>query len=317
MLTFVFIQSGHLNSKSVLYYFCIMKHKGIILAGGAGTRLYPASLPISKILLPVYDKPMIYYPLSVLISAGIDEILIITNKRDEENFKYTLGDGSKFGVKIQYKIQQIPKGVAESLLIAEDFLQNHPLVLILGDNIFYGGNFNKILKKAITDNKYATIFGCYSKTPQKFGVIELDEYGNVISIEEKPKKPKSNYAVSGLYIYNNDAVRLAKQLVPSVRGELEITDLNNLYLNLFELKAVLFEKDIFWQDTGTFDSMLEAALFIKNEECKTGQKIGCIEEAAIKTGFISQEKCFENISIYPKNQYYDYVYQFEGDKKYV
>lgn len=288
-----------------------MNYKGIILAGGAGTRLYPASLPISKILLPVYDKPMIYYPLSVLISAGIRDILIVTNKDDAKNFKKVLKDGSHLGIKIQYKIQYEPKGIAESFILAQDFLKDSNCVLILGDNIFYGKDFINTFKIALKENLYATIFGCYTNTPQKFGVIELDNENNVISLEEKPSSPKSNYAAAGLYIYNNDVVKLAKQLVPSSRGELEITDLNKLYLKNYKLKAVLLDKNVFWQDTGSFDSLLETSLFIKNEEKETGQKIGCIEESALKSGFITGECCLNNVISKRKNEYYDYIFSLK------
>lgn len=294
-----------------------MSYKGIILAGGAGTRLYPASLPISKILLPIYDKPMIYYPLSTLISAGIKDILIVTNKDDAKNFERVLGDGSGLGVQIEYKIQYEPKGIAESFILAEDFLGQSKCVLILGDNIFYGKNFVNILKKAMSENVEATIFGCYTDTPERFGVIEFDKDNNVVSIEEKPSITKSNYAAAGLYIYNNDVVDFAKQLTPSARGELEITDLNKLYLKRSGLKAVLLDKKVFWQDTGSFDSLLETSLFIKNEECKTGQKIGCIEEAALKSGFITGECCLNNVVSKKKNEYYNYIFQLEELKKHA
>lgn len=294
-----------------------MIYKGIILAGGAGTRLYPASLPISKILLPVYDKPMIYYPLSTLISAGIKEILIVTNKDDAKNFERVLGNGSDLGVHIEYKIQYEPKGIAESFILGQDFIKDSGCVLILGDNIFYGKNFINILKQSMKENSHATIFGCYTDTPEKFGVIEFDEKNNVISLEEKPANPKSNYAAAGLYIYNNEVVNLAKQLTPSKRGELEITDLNKLYLKNHKLKAVLLDKNIFWQDTGSFDSLLETSVFIKNEECKTGQKIGCIEEAALKSGFITGECCMNKVLSRKKNEYYDYIFQLEELKKHA
>lgn len=288
-----------------------MNYKGIILAGGAGTRLYPASLPISKILLPVYDKPMIYYPLSVLISAGIKDILIVTNKDDAKNFQRVLKDGSHLGINIEYKIQFEPKGIAESFILAEDFLKDSNCVLILGDNIFYGKDFINTFKIALIENLYATIFGCYTNTPQKFGVIEFDNENNVISLEEKPSSPKSNYAAVGLYIYNKDVVKLAKQLTPSARGELEITDLNKLYLKNYKLKAIPLDESVFWQDTGSFDSLLETSLFIKNEELKTGQKIGCIEEAAVKSKFITGECCLNSVISKSKNEYYDYIFRLK------
>lgn len=286
-----------------------MKYKGIILAGGAGTRLYPASLPISKILLPIYDKPMIYYPLSTLISAGVKDILIITNKKDEANFKHVLGNGKALGINIEYKAQLTPRGVAEALIIAEDFIKNSPIVLILGDNIFYGKDFSKILKNAIQNNEYATIFGYYSEHPELFGVIEFDNKNNVVSLEEKPENPKSNYIATGLYIYNNEAINLVKQIKPSIRGELEITDLNNLYLKHYQLKSVLLDKDIFWQDTGSFDSLLNTAIFIKNEEKKLGRKIGCIEENAVKAGFLRYEDCIKKKQ--NNNSYYEYIFNLK------
>lgn len=286
-----------------------MKYKGIILAGGMGTRLYPASLPISKILLPIYDKPMIYYPLSTLISAGIEEILIITNTRDIDNFKRVLKDGSHIGVSISYMIQQEPLGIAHSFILAEEFLRGSNAVLILGDNIIYGREFSNLLKKVIRENIYATIFGVPVDNPSAFGVIEFDKGGNVISLEEKPKYPKSNYAAVGLYVYNEDVVSLAKQLVPSSRNELEITDLNKLYLNKFQLKSILLDKSIYWQDTGSFNSLLEASLFIKNEEKKIGRKIGCIEEEALRAGFIKKKSYFRTYVAQYCSDYYKYLFE--------
>lgn len=293
-----------------------MNYKGIILAGGEGRRLYPASLPISKILLPIFDKPMIYYPLSMLISAGIREILIITNERDLPNFKRVLKDGTELGIEISYKIQYKPKGIADALLIGEDFIGDSGLVLALGDNIFYGKNLANILFDAIKENISSTIFGYPVDNPKEFGVIEFDNDYKVLSLEEKPEKPKSNYAAVGLYIYDNKAVEMAKRLIPSERGELEITDLNKLYIEHSALKMVLLDSDIYWQDTGSFDSMLEASLFVKNHEQKTGKKIGCIEEEAKKAGLVKTNIPALN-GAFPKNEYYFYLTQLEEKREHA
>ncbi len=281
--------------------------KGIILAAGAGTRLYPASQPISKILLSIYDKPMVYYPLSTLMLAGIREILIITNEKDYDNFKKLLGDGSQFGINIEYKIQFIQRGIADAFIIAEDFVGDDDVALILGDNIFHGHGFSTIMREAIKNNDGATVFGYTVKDPERFGVVEFDENKKVLSIEEKPKHPKSNYAVTGLYFYDNNVCRLAKQLKPSARGELEITDLNKKYLELNKLKVEILGRGFAWLDTGTHDSMLQASNFVQSMELNKGVKIACLEEIALNQGFITADELMQQISKYGNNDYYNYV----------
>ena len=281
--------------------------KGIVLAAGAGTRLYPASQPISKILLSIYDKPMIYYPLSTLMLAGIRDILIITNEKDYDNFKKLLGDGSQFGINIEYKIQFIQRGIADAFIIAEDFIGRDDVALILGDNIFHGHGFSTIMQNAIKNNTGATVFGYTVKDPERFGVVEFDTNKNVISIEEKPARPKSNYAVTGLYFYDNKVCSLAKQLKPSARGELEITDLNKKYLELKELKVEILGRGFAWLDTGTHDSMLQASNFVQSMELNKGVKIACLEEIALNQGFITADELTKQISKYGNNDYYNYV----------
>ena len=281
--------------------------KGIVLAAGAGTRLYPASQPISKILLSIYDKPMIYYPLSTLMLAGIKDILIITNEKDYDNFKKLLGDGSQFGINIEYKIQFIQRGIADAFIIAEDFVGNDDVALILGDNIFHGHGFSTIMQNAIKNNIGATVFGYTVKDPERFGVVEFDADKNVISIEEKPSQPKSNYAVTGLYFYDNKVCSLAKQLKPSQRGELEITDLNKKYLELKELKVEILGRGFAWLDTGTHDSMLQASNFVQSMELNKGVKIACLEDIALNQGFITADELTKQISKYGNNDYYNYV----------
>lgn len=282
--------------------------KGIILAGGAGTRLYPASLPISKILLSVYDKPMIYYPLSTLMLAGIQDILIITNPDDYSNFVKLLGDGSQFGLRLQYKIQHVQKGIADAFLIGEEFINNENVVLILGDNIFHGYGFSTMLKNARERKDGATVFGYTVKDPERFGVVEFDKNKRAISLEEKPKKPKSNYAVTGLYFYDKHVVEYAKTLKPSARGELEVTDLNKIYLEKGMLNVEILGRGFTWLDTGTHDSVLQASNFIQSMELNKGEKISCLEEIAYNQGFISKEEVLKNIAPYcDKNEYYAYV----------
>lgn len=281
--------------------------KGIVLAAGAGTRLYPASQPISKILLSIYDKPMIYYPLSTLMLAGIKDILIITNEKDYDNFKKLLGDGSQFGINIEYKIQFIQRGIADAFIVAEDFINGDDVALILGDNIFHGHGFSTIMKNAIKNNIGATVFGYTVKDPERFGVVEFDLHKNVLSIEEKPAHPKSNYAVTGLYFYDNKVCSFAKQLKPSARGELEITDLNKKYLELKELKVEILGRGFAWLDTGTHDSMLQASNFVQSMELNKGVKIACLEEIALHQGFISAEELIKQVSKYGNNDYYNYV----------
>lgn len=281
--------------------------KGIILAGGAGTRLYPASLPISKILLTIYNKPMIYYPLSTFLRAGIKDILIITNEADYENFRKLLGDGSQIGINIKYRIQYVQKGIADAFLIGEDFIEKDSVALILGDNIFYGNDFGNIMKNAIKKNTGATVFGYKVPDPERFGVVEFDENQKAISLEEKPKQPKSNYAVTGLYFYDNNVCKYARELKPSSRGELEITDLNKIYLEKGKLNVELLGDDFEWLDTGTHDSMLEASNYVQQEEQK-GITIGCIEEIAYKEGFISSKDLWKELEKYgDKNEYYNNI----------
>lgn len=293
--------------------------KGIILAAGAGTRLYPASQPISKILLPVYDKPMIYYPLSTLMLAGIRDILIITNKNDNENFVKLLGDGSQFGIHIEYKIQYVQKGIADAFLIAEDFINGEDVALILGDNIFHGFGFSTFLKQILENRKGATVFGYRVKDPERFGVIEFDSNKRAISLEEKPKNPKSNYAVTGLYFYDKNVCDYAKTLTVSDRGELEITDLNRIYLEKNLLNVEILGRGFTWLDTGTQDSMLEAANFVRAIESNKGQQISCLEEIALYKKFITPNELEEKIAHFKdKSAYYEYVYDLiELEKKSV
>ena len=282
--------------------------KGIILAGGAGTRLYPASLPISKILLPIYDKPMIYYPLSALMLAGIREVLIITNETDYDNFIKLLGDGSQFGIKLSYKIQYVQRGIADAFIIGEDFINGDESALILGDNIFHGHGFSTIMKNALAKNKGATVFGYTVKDPERFGVVEFDENNKALSLEEKPAKPKSNYAVTGLYFYDKNVCEYAKTLKPSARGELEITDLNKIYLNKGLLNVEILGRGFAWLDTGTHDSMLQAGNFVQAMELNKGVKISCLEEIAYNQGFISRDELLKKIEKYgTNNDYYNYV----------
>ena len=267
--------------------------KGIILAGGSGTRLYPITKGISKQLLPLYDKPMIYYPLSVLMLSGIRDILIISNPEYIDNYKRLFGDGSQLGLNIEYKIQEKPKGLAEAFIIGEDFIEDKDVCLVLGDNIFYGHDIIDLFKNSIENVKKescATVFGYYVNDPERYGVVEFDESGKVISIEEKPKEPKSNYAVVGLYFYPNDVIKKAHKVKPSDRGELEITSINEMYLREGRLKVELLGRGYAWFDTGTHDSLLDAANFIRTIEKRTGLKIACLEEIAYLNGWISKEK---------------------------
>lgn len=285
--------------------------KGIILAGGAGTRLYPASLPISKILLPIYDKPMIYYPLTTLMLAGIKDILIITNPSDLENFKKTLGDGEELGIKISYLVQEVPRGIADSFIIAEKFIGDDSVALILGDNIFHGFGFSSMLKNVRetieTKKAEAVVFGYQVKDPKRFGVVEFDKNNKAISLQEKPKFPKSNFAVTGLYFYNNDVVNYAKTLRPSLRGELEITDLNNIYLKKKSLDVEILGRGFAWLDTGTHESLLQASNFVQSMEINTDKKIACIEEVAYRMGFIDKKQLNKLAKKYSKNDYGKYI----------
>ena len=286
--------------------------KGIILAGGKGTRLYPATLSVSKQLLPVYDKPMIYHPISVLMLAGIKDILIISTPEDLPNFKKLLKDGSQFGISFSYKEQPSPDGLAQAFLIGEEFIGDDAVALVLGDNIFYGPGFTAMLNKAKEKaEKYneATVFGYYVKEPERFGVVEFDDNGKVISLEEKPKQPKSNYAVTGLYFYGNDVIKNAKKLTPSERNELEITDLNRIYLENNKLNVELFGRGFAWLDTGTNDSLLRASQFVQTIEENQGIKIACLEEIALIKGYLTKEFLRNNIPKISDNKYYDYIQQ--------
>ncbi|MEE2604598.1 MAG: glucose-1-phosphate thymidylyltransferase RfbA [Bacteroidota bacterium] len=284
--------------------------KGIILAGGSGTRLYPLTIGQSKQLLAIHDKPMIYYPLSVLMLAGIREILIISTPQDLPNFKRLLSDGSKIGMKFSYAEQANPNGIAEAFIIGEKFIGDNSVCLILGDNIFYGSGFTKILKKSVNDvieTSNAKVFGYYVNNPKRYGVVENDKYGKVISIEEKPQRPKSNYAVVGLYFYPNSVVKKAKQIIPSTRGELEITSLNEAYLKDDNLIVELFDKNFTWLDSGTHESMLEASNYIHTIEKRTGLKIACIEEIAYRLNYINKSEFNSLISSIGDNQYGNYL----------
>ena len=281
--------------------------KGIILAGGSGTRLYPITKGVSKQLLPVYDKPMVYYPLSVLMLAGIQDVLIITTSEDQEGFVRMLGDGSEFGIKITYKIQPSPDGLAQAFIIGEDFIGNDNVCLVLGDNIFWGQGFTPILKNAVSRQKGATVFGYQVNDPERFGVVEFDSSQKAISIEEKPKNPKSNFAVTGLYFYDNDVIEMAKQVKPSHRGELEITTLNQMYMERGDLHVELLGRGFAWLDTGTHESLLEAAMFVETIEKRQGYKIACLEEVAWRNGWLSSEQVMVTAKALSKNGYGSYL----------
>lgn len=283
--------------------------KGIILAGGSGTRLYPITKAVSKQLLPLYDKPMIYYPLSVLMLAGIRDVLIITTPEDSPAFKRLLGDGSHFGVRLSYEVQENPNGIAEAFIIGEKFIGNDSVCLILGDNIFHGGNFSQILKKsksAVKDN-IAQVFGYYVNDPERYGVVEFDENGKCLNIEEKPTSPKSKYAVVGLYFYPKDAVEKAKEVKPSARGELEITTLNNMYLEEGRLHAVKLPRGFAWLDTGTFESLADASHYIETIEKRQGQKVACLEEIAYSNGWITKDEVGAAAENFGKSEYGKYL----------
>lgn len=284
--------------------------KGIILAGGSGTRLYPITMGVSKQLLPVYDKPMIYYPLSVLMLAGIREILIITTPEDSDSFKRLLGDGSRFGIELTYTVQPTPDGLAQAFILGEEFIGSDDVCLVLGDNIFYGHGFTPKLKHAVENaknGKGATVFGYQVKDPERFGVVEFDENKKAISIEEKPKKPKSHYAVTGLYFYDNSVVRLAKQVEPSHRGELEITCLNEMYLNQNKLNVEMLGRGFTWLDTGTHESLLEAAQFVETIERCQGFKVACLEEISFNHGWLNEQELITLSKPFIKNCYGQYL----------
>lgn len=291
--------------------------KGIILAGGSGTRLYPLTMVTSKQLLPVYDKPMIYYPLSTLMLAGIDDILIISTPSDLPSFEKLLGDGSQYGINITYKVQPSPDGLAQAFVLGEDFIGDDMCAMVLGDNIFYGAGFGKILNEAKENaekNNRATVFAYHVEDPERFGIVEFDKRGKVISIEEKPDKPKSPWAVTGLYFYDNRCVEYAKKLKPSKRGELEITDLNKEYLNNYELDVKLLGRGFAWLDTGTMDSLIDAADFVKTIQNQQGIRISAPEEIAYSKGWITKEKLIESAEKYGKSSYGEYLKQVAEDE---
>ncbi|MFT7565739.1 MAG: glucose-1-phosphate thymidylyltransferase [Pseudoalteromonas distincta] len=290
--------------------------KGIILAGGSGTRLFPITMGVSKQLLPIYDKPMIYYPLSVLMLAGIREILIISTPEDSDSFKRLLGDGSRFGIKLSYTVQPSPDGLAQAFILGEKFIGEDDVCLVLGDNIFYGQGFTPKLKHAVENAKNgqgATVFGYQVKDPERFGVVEFDENRKAISIEEKPVKPKSHYAVTGLYFYDNSVVKMAKQVEPSERGELEITCLNEMYLEEGKLNVEMLGRGFAWLDTGTHESLLEAAQFVETIEKRQGYKIACLEEIAFNNGWLSKQQIIKLAQPFIKNSYGQYLLEIIKD----
>jgi glucose-1-phosphate thymidylyltransferase len=290
-------------------------YKGIVLAGGSGTRLHPITKGVSKQLLPVYDKPMIYYPISVLMLAGIKEILVISTPEDMSGYQRLLGDGSNFGVEVEYAIQPSPDGLAQAFLIGEDFIGDSNVALVLGDNIFYGQNFTANLKAATSKDTGASIFGYHVKDPERFGVVDFDTDGRVTSIEEKPKNPKSNFAVTGLYFYDNDVIEIAKAIKPSARGELEITDINNAYQNRGDLTVELLSRGFAWLDTGTHDSLIEAGQFVQTVEHRQGLKVACLEEISFHQGWITKDKLLKQAEALKKTNYGEYLAKVAGGYK--
>jgi glucose-1-phosphate thymidylyltransferase len=290
-------------------------YKGIVLAGGSGTRLHPITKGVSKQLLPVYDKPMIYYPISVLMLAGIREILIISTPSDISGYKRLLGDGADFGLMIEYAVQPSPDGLAQAFIIGEEFIGESNVALVLGDNIFYGQHFSDNLKAASAKKSGATVFGYHVKDPERFGVVEFDNAGKVLSIEEKPLVPKSNYAVTGLYFYDNDVVKIAKSIMPSPRGELEITDVNKAYQARGDLKVELLGRGFAWLDTGTHDSLMEAGQFVQTVEHRQGLKIACLEEIAFHLGWLSRDLLINQAKALKKTSYGEYLLNVASDYK--
>ena len=291
-----------------------MTTKGIILAGGSGTRLYPLTKGVSKQLLPIYDKPMIYYPLSVLMLAGIQDILIISTPDDIDGFKRLLGDGSQLGIHLTYAVQPSPDGLAQAFIIGEDFIGDSNVCLVLGDNIFYGQGFTPLLRQAISRQKGATVFGYQVKDPERFGVVEFDEHKRAISLEEKPAHPKSHFAVTGLYFYDNDVIQIAKEVKPSERGELEITTVNQMYLERGDLNVELLGRGFAWLDTGTHESLLEAAQFVETIEKRQGYKVACLEEIALNNGWLSPEEVLKIGKSMSKNSYGQYLISLAAEK---
>lgn len=292
-----------------------LQRKGIILAGGAGTRLHPLTLGVSKQMLPIYDKPMIFYPLSVLMLAGIREILIITTPEDVLCFRKLLGDGSQYGIELSYEQQPTPGGLAQAFIIGETFIGNHPVCMILGDNIFYGHYFSENLKAATSKPSGATVFGYHVSDPERFGVVEFDNAGRVVSIEEKPEKPKSNYVVAGLYFYDNQVVDIAKKIKPSSRGELEITDINSFYLEQGSLTVEILGRGFAWLDTGTHESLLDASCFVRTIEQRQGLKVACLEEIAFNFGWIDFEQLARQAVKFQKTGYGQYLLRLLTEKR--